>query len=133
MAKDERVYTERMEFRITKHMLADLQNVSRKNGQPVSAVVRQAVRNYLDGTDLTLGTRRTFDRRFQKRMEALERRMEQHLLTLLILCASQFAEMPGQNLSGSELLKRAASLAAGQAGGQVRRLVMHGPDPEAEG
>ena len=113
-------------------MLADLRNVAEKSGQPLSAVVRQAIRNYLDATDLTLGTRRTFDRRFQKRMEALERKVEQYLLALLVLTASQFAEMPGQNLSGGELLKRAAKMAASNTGSQVRQTVLRAPEEEAE-
>jgi hypothetical protein len=45
----------------------------------MSAVVRQAIRNYLDGTDLTLGTRRAFDRRFQKRMTDMEEKLDRKL------------------------------------------------------
>ena len=132
MPRDKGVYTEQLHLFVTKPMLADLRNVADKSGQPLSAVVRQAIRNYLDATDLTLGTRRTFDRRFQKRMEALERKVEQYLLALLVLTASQFAEMPGQNLSGGELLKRAAKMAASNTGSQVRQTVLRAPDEEAE-
>jgi hypothetical protein len=71
------VYDERITIKVTGKMLADLENVTRKNGQTLSAVVRQAIRNYLDGTDLTLGTRRTFDRRFQKRMDEFEQNLAQ--------------------------------------------------------
>ncbi len=132
MPRDKGVYTEQLHLFVTKPMLADLRNVADKSGQPLSAVVRQAIRNYLDATDLTLGTRRTFDRRFQKRMEALERKVEQYLLALLVLTASQFAEMPGQNLSGGELLKRAAKMAASTTGSQVRQTVLRAPEEEAE-
>ena len=132
MPRDEGVYTEQLHLCVTRPMMADLRNVAEKSGQPLSAVVRQAIRNYLDATDLTLGTRRTFDRRFQKRMEALERKLEQYLLALLVLTASQFAEMPGQNLSGGELLKRAAKMAASNTGSQVRQTVLRAPEEEAE-
>jgi len=132
LPRDEGVYTEQLHLFVTKPMLADLRNVADKSGQPLSAVVRQAIRNYLDDTDLTLGTRRTFDRRFQKRMEALERKVEQYLLALLVLTASQFAEMPGQNLSGGELLKRAAKMAASNTGSQVRQMVLRAPEEDAE-
>jgi hypothetical protein len=132
LPRDKGVYTEQLHLFVTKPMLADLRNVADKSGQPLSAVVRQAIRNYLDATDLTLGTRRTFDRRFQKRMEALERKVEQYLLALLVLTASQFAEMPGQSLSGGELLKRAAKMAASNTGSQVRQTVLRAPDEEAE-
>jgi glutamyl-tRNA reductase len=79
MPRTEDVYTERLTVKITRHMLADLTNVATKGGDSVSAVVRQAIRNYLDGTDLTLGTRRTFDRRFEKRMIEMERNLKQIL------------------------------------------------------
>jgi predicted transcriptional regulator len=79
MPRSENVYTERLTVKITRHMLADLSNVATKGGDSVSAVVRQAIRNYLDGTDLTLGTRRTFDRRFQKRMAEMEKNLDQKL------------------------------------------------------
>jgi hypothetical protein len=79
MPRTENVYSERLTVKITRHMLADLNNVAAKGGDPVSAVVRQAVRNYLDGTDLTLGTRRTFDRRFQRRMAEMEKDLDQKL------------------------------------------------------
>ena len=121
--KSEKVYTKRLYVWVTPHMMADLQNVAEKSRQPVSAIVRQAIRNYLDGTDLTLGTRRTFDRRFQRRMEALERKVEQYLLTNLILSASQFAN-PTRQATGGELIKESAKLAMGEPGSQVRQLVL---------
>ena len=76
MPRSKNVYTERLTVKITRQMQADLHNVAAKSGEPLSAIVRQAVRNYLDGTDLTLGTRRTFDRRFQKRMADMEKNLE---------------------------------------------------------
>ena len=125
----DRVFTEGIHLLVTRQMLADLRNVAEKSRQPLSAIVRQAIRNYLDSTDLTLGTRRTFDRRFQKRMDDLERRLEQYLLVLLVLIASEFAE--GRNISGGELLKRAIKVAADSTGSQVRQMVVGRP-PEAE-
>jgi hypothetical protein len=79
MSQTKSVYDERITIKVTGKMLADLENVTRKNGQTLSAVVRQAIRNYLDGTDLTLGTRRTFDRRFQKRMDEFEQKLVQRM------------------------------------------------------
>jgi hypothetical protein len=128
MPRTENVFTERVTVKVTRHMLADLNNVAVKSGQPVSAIVRQAIRNYLDGTDLTLGTRRTFDRRFQKRLEALEGMMERYLLTLTILCASQFAQSSART-SGGDLIKEASRLAADHAGSQVRQIVLRTPEP----
>ena len=134
MARDkaEKVYTKRLHVLVTPHMLADLQNVSEKSRQPIAAIVRQAVRNYLDDTDLTLGTRRTFDRRFQRRMEALEKKMERYLLTNLILSASQFAN-PTRGAKGGDLLREAARLAVGDAGSQVRQIVLKNQGTENEG
>ena len=130
--KSEAVYTERLELRVTRHMLADLQNVATKSGQPLAVIIRQAIRNYLDATDLTLGTRRSFDRRFQRRMEALERKMERYLLTLTILAASQFAN-PTREAKGGELIKESARLAVGDAGSQVRQMILKTPRKENEG
>lgn len=79
MPRTENVYTERLTVKITDLMLADLTNVATKSGEPISAVVRQAIRNYLDATDLTLGTRRSFDRRFQKRMDEIESNLKRGL------------------------------------------------------
>jgi len=79
MPRSKYVYTKRLTVKITKHMLADLSNVATKSGEPMSAIVRQAIRNYLDGTDLTLGTRRTFDRRFQKAMAEMEQNLNRKL------------------------------------------------------
>jgi len=71
-------------------MLADLTNVATKSREPVSAIVRQAIRNYLDGTDLTLGTRRTFDRRFERRIAEMEASLKEGLV--------QSVEQAGQSL-----------------------------------
>ena len=90
MPRTESTYTERLTVKVTRHMLADLTNVSTKSGEPMSAIVRQAIRNYLDGTDLTLGTRRTFDRRFEKRIAEMEASLKQGL--------AQSVEQAGQSL-----------------------------------
>jgi hypothetical protein len=60
-----RKYTVRVPLRMTEAIHADLQLVSTKAKLPVAAIIRQAIRNYLDDTDLTLGTRRTFDHLLQ--------------------------------------------------------------------
>mgnify|MGYP001559857356 CR=1 FL=1 len=90
MPRTENTYTERLTVKIIRHMLADLTNVATKSGEPMSAIVRQAIRNYLDGTDLTLGTRRTFDRRFEKRIAEMEASLKQGL--------AQSVEQAGQSL-----------------------------------
>ena len=90
MPRTENTYTERLTVKITRHMLADLTNVATKSGEPMSAIVRQAIRNYLDGTDLTLGTRRTFDRRFEKRIAEMEASLKEGLV--------QSVEQAGQSL-----------------------------------
>ncbi len=82
-----RKYTVRVPLRMTEAMHADLQLVSTKAKLPVAAIIRQAIRNYLDDTDLTLGTRRTFDRRFQRRMGELE----DWLILLTFIVSSEFA------------------------------------------
>ena len=90
MPRTENTYTERLTVKITRHMLADLTNVATKSGEPMPAIVRHAIRNYLDGTDLTLGTRRTFDRRFEKRIAEMEASLKQGLV--------QSVEQAGQSL-----------------------------------
>jgi flagellar biosynthesis/type III secretory pathway protein FliH len=60
-------------------MLANLQNVATKSGKPLAEIVRQAIRNALDDTDLTLGTKRRFDRRLQKRIDEMEQNLKQGL------------------------------------------------------
>ena len=77
MPRTNRNLTEKITIQITKPMLADLQNVAAKSGKPLAEIVRQAIRNALDDTDLTLGTRRTFDRRFQKRLDNMESKLEE--------------------------------------------------------
>ena len=47
--------------------------------KPLAEIVRQAIRNALDDTDLTLGTKRTFDRRLQKRVAEMEQNLKQSL------------------------------------------------------
>ncbi|MBN1139653.1 MAG: hypothetical protein JXM73_23980 [Anaerolineae bacterium] len=77
MPRDDKCLTEKITVQITMPMLADLQNVATKSGKPIAEIVRQAIRNALDETDLTLGTRRTFDRRFQQRLDDMEKRLEE--------------------------------------------------------
>ena len=77
MPRDSKCLTEKITIQVTAPMLADLQNVAAKSGKPIAEIVRQAIRNALDETDLTLGTRRTFDRRFQRRLDDMEKKLEQ--------------------------------------------------------
>ena len=77
MPRDSKCLTEKITIQITMPMLADLQNVATKSGKPIAEIVRQAIRNALDETDLTLGTRRAFDRRFQQRLDDMEKRLEE--------------------------------------------------------
>jgi hypothetical protein len=102
MPRTENVYTERLTVKITRHMLADLNNVAAKGGDSVSGIVRQAIRNYLDGTDLTLGTRRTFDRRFQKRMADMEKNLDQKLEQGLEQIAQRVSESLEQDRKQTE-------------------------------
>jgi predicted DNA-binding protein len=83
MPRTNRNLTEKITIQITRPMLADLQNVATKSGKPLAAIVRQAIRNALDDTDLTLGTRRTFDRRFQKRLDDMENKLEEMMESFL--------------------------------------------------
>jgi predicted DNA-binding protein len=79
MPRTHRNLTEKTTIQITRPMLADLQNVATKSGKPLAEIVRQAIRNALDDTDLTLGTRRTFDRRLQKRIDEMEQNLKHSL------------------------------------------------------
>ena len=93
-------FDEKVTIRMTEAMLADLRTVAAKTRTTVPGIIRQAIRNYLDDTDLTLGTRRTFDRRFQRRMEELE----DWLILLLIVISKHFArDYDGK--SGGHLVK----------------------------
>jgi CRISPR/Cas system CSM-associated protein Csm2 small subunit len=83
MPRTNRNLTEKITIQITRPMLADLQNVATKSGKPLAEIIRQAIRNALDDTDLTLGTRRTFDRRFQKRLDGMESKLEEMMETFL--------------------------------------------------
>ena len=83
MPRTNRSLTEKITIQITRPMLADLQNVATKSGKPLAEIVRQAIRNALDDTDLTLGTRRTFDRRFQKRLDNMESKLEEMMESFL--------------------------------------------------
>ena len=83
MPRDSKCLTEKITIQVTMPMLADLQNVATKSGKPIAEIVRQAIRNALDETDLTLGTRRTFDRRFQQRLDDMEKRLEEMMKEFL--------------------------------------------------
>jgi metal-responsive CopG/Arc/MetJ family transcriptional regulator len=83
MPRKNRNLTEKITIQITRPMLADLHNVATKSGKPLAEIIRQAIRNALDDTDLTLGTRRTFDRRFQKRLDGMESKLEEMMETYL--------------------------------------------------
>ena len=79
MPRTNRNLTEKITIQITRPMLADLQNVATKSGKPLAEIVRQAIRNALDDTDLTLGTKRRFDRRLQTRIDEMEQKLAQSL------------------------------------------------------
>jgi DNA anti-recombination protein RmuC len=79
MSRTNRNMTEKITVQITKPMLADLHNVVAKSGKPLAEIVRQAIRNALDDTDLTMGTKRRFDRRLQTRIDEMEQNLVQSL------------------------------------------------------
>ena len=79
MPRTNRNMTEKITIQITRPMLADLQNVAAKSSKPLAEIIRQAIRNALDDTDLTLGTKRRFDRRLQKRIDEMEQNLKQSL------------------------------------------------------
>ncbi len=106
MPRTENTYTERLTVKITRHMLADLTNVATKSGKPISAIVRQAIRNYLDGTDLTLGTRRTFDRRFEKRIAEMEASLKQGLVQSVEQAGQSLRQGMAQDISRLQTLAR---------------------------
>jgi metal-responsive CopG/Arc/MetJ family transcriptional regulator len=83
MPRSSRNYKAKITIQLTPHMLADLDNIAAKSGQPRAEIVRQAIRNALDDTDLTLGTKRRFDNRFQARFDEMEKHMEQTLTRFL--------------------------------------------------
>jgi predicted DNA-binding protein len=83
MPRTSRNYKAKITVQLTPHMLADLDNVAAKSGQPRAEIVRQAIRNALDDTDLTLGTKRRFDNRFQTRFDEMEKHLEQTLTRFL--------------------------------------------------
>jgi hypothetical protein len=73
-------------------MLAYLQNVAAKSGKPLAEIVRQVIRNALDDTDLTLGTKRRFDRRLQKRVDEMEQNLKHSLEQGLEQAEKELAE-----------------------------------------
>ena len=83
MPRTSRNYKAKITVQVTPHMLADLDNVAAKSGQPRAELVRQAIRNALDDTDLTLGTKRRFDKRFETRFDDMEKHLEETLTRFL--------------------------------------------------
>ncbi|MBN1658277.1 MAG: ribbon-helix-helix protein, CopG family [Anaerolineae bacterium] len=79
MSRTNRSFRSKITVQITDEMLADLDNVAVKGGKSRAEIVRQAIRNALDETDLTLGTRRSFDRRFQQRLDEMEKQILQRM------------------------------------------------------
>ena len=79
MPRTNRNFKEKITVQVTPHMLADLDNVAAKSGRSRAEIVRQAIRNALDDTDLTLGTKRRFDRRLQTRIDEMEQKLAQSL------------------------------------------------------
>ena len=83
MPRASRNFKEKITVQVTPHMLADLDNVAAKSGRSRAEIVRQAIRNALDDTDLTLGTKRRFDKRFQTRFDEMEEHLEATLTRFL--------------------------------------------------
>jgi DNA anti-recombination protein RmuC len=102
MPRTNRNLTEKITIQITRPMLADLQNVATKSGKPLAEIVRQAIRNALDDTDLTLGTKRRFDRRLQKRVDEMEQNLERSLEQGLEQAEEKLAESLQEELDKLE-------------------------------
>ena len=102
MPRTNRNLTEKITIQITRPMLADLQNVATKSGRPLAEIVRQAIRNALDDTDLTLGTKRRFDRRLQKRVDEMEQNLKQSLEQGLEQAEKELAESLHEDLDKLE-------------------------------
>jgi DNA anti-recombination protein RmuC len=102
MPRTNRNMTEKITVQITRPMLADLQNVATKSGKPLAEIVRQAIRNALDDTDLTLGTKRRFDRRLQTRVDEMEQNLKQSLEQGLEQAEQQMAKTLQEELTKLE-------------------------------
>ena len=102
MPRTNRNMTEKITIQITRPMLADLQNVATKSGKPLAEIVRQAIRNALDDTDLTLGTKRRFDRRLQTRIDEMEQKLKQSLEQGLEQAEQQMAKRLQEELTKLE-------------------------------
>jgi len=102
MPRTNRNMTEKITIQITRPMLADLQNVATKSGKPLAEIVRQAIRNALDDTDLTLGTKRRFDRRLQTRIDEMEQKLAQSLEQGLEQAEQQLARSLHEELAKLE-------------------------------
>jgi len=148
MPRDSKCLTEKITIQVTMPMLADLQNVATKSGKPIAEIVRQAIRNALDETDLTLGTRRTFDRRFQQRLDDMEKRLEEmmerflqrrskdsamaerYFQILAMLYARLLADVPvpGQTRSTFRMLNQAISDRSSELGKWLGRELEQSED-----
>jgi metal-responsive CopG/Arc/MetJ family transcriptional regulator len=102
MPRTNRNLTEKITIQITRSMLADLQNVATKSGKPLAEIIRQAIRNALDDTDLTLGTKRRFDHRLQKRVDEMEQNLKQSLVQGLEQAEKELAESLQEELDKLE-------------------------------
>ena len=102
MPRTNRNLTEKITIQITRPMLADLQNVAAKSSKPLAEIIRQAIRNALDDTDLTLGTKRRFDRRLQKRVDEMEQNLKQSLEQGLEQAEEKLAESLQEELDKLE-------------------------------
>jgi hypothetical protein len=75
MPKTTRQYEATLNVQISRDMRVDLETIARKSNLSLAEVARRALRNAIDGTDLTLGTRKAFDRRFRDRLDGLEQKL----------------------------------------------------------
>ena len=75
MPKTTRQYEATLNVQISRDMRLDLETIARKSNLSLAEVARRALRNAIDGTDLTLGTRKVFDRRFRDRLDGLEQKL----------------------------------------------------------
>ena len=75
MPRTTRQYEEKLTLQISRDMRVDLETIARKSNLSLAEVARRALRNAIDGTDLTLGTRKAFDRRFRDRLDGLEQKL----------------------------------------------------------
>jgi len=124
MPRTNRNLTEKITIQITGPMLADLQNVATKSGKPLAEIVRQAIRNALDDTDLTLGTKRRFDRRLQKRIDEMEEHLKQSLEQGIEQVEEKLAQSLQEDLDKLEYrVNRDFDLSLGKFSKQVTQFI----------